>query len=193
VGIVTFVGFFLNTTSQTKAVDSVPGGAVTMNYFDQFNNRPNNMFRRVLKIAFTFNSAVCQIFNYYQFSQCASMGNPAFRPDTPAFAIWLELTGVFSSPTACGFWIGNCPLSCNDRSYSMNLCENPLFPGGETCNDLEGLEGGRPFTFSSDCQFLTFTPPPPSDDDFSSFDNLSDESELENPVYKRQTKAISPP
>jgi hypothetical protein len=52
-------GVFLNTTSQTKAVDSVPGGAVTMNYFDQFNNRPStpNLFLAYLFPHFSLSSS----------------------------------------------------------------------------------------------------------------------------------------
>ena len=36
-------GVFLNTSSVTRPIDSIPGGAMTMNFFDQFNNRPSTI------------------------------------------------------------------------------------------------------------------------------------------------------
>jgi len=200
-------GIFLNTSSHTSPVESIPGGTMTMNYFDQFNNRPNNLFRRILKIAVSFNSQVCQLLNFYQMSQCPQLSNPSFYPDVTAFAIWLEIMGSYSSPTECSFWIGDCPPVCNDRSFTMNLCENPLASFENSCEQFREHKGGAPFAFSTDCQLLTFVPSTTDvSDGSSSFSTSSDsgsglgasgssspEFEMENPIYKRQAKAISPP
>jgi len=187
-------GVFLNTTSVTKPVDSIPGGTMTMTYFDQFNNRPANQFRRVVKVSIYFNSQVCQFFNYVQMSQCPSSGNPSFRPDTSVLTLWIELTGIYSSPRECNFWFGNCRPSCVDKSQSMNLCENPLAPPEDHCN-MESLQGGRDFTFSDDCQYFTFNigGDDASSSSSSGFSSSSSVQSMENPIYKRQSKAITPP
>jgi len=193
-------GIFLNTTSITRPVDSIPGGTMTMNFFDQFNNRPNNQFRRILKVSFFFNAQVSNFFNVFQTSQCPTSGNPLFRPVNSVFAIWLELTGFYSSPNECNFWIGGCQPACVDKSYSMKLCENLLAPTENHCAQFDGIQGGRGFTFSPDCQLLTFDVPvddsfssSSSSSSFSSSSSSSSALEMENPVYKRQAKAITPP